>query len=298
MNDENGEYGDIVFAEREAGELPQQMFCNAIIDGKEERELKLVRTDILVKGEKKLSRIFKDYNISLPYAYSPYSRRAYVIMDSELDEKRSSIEFRDRDLFIGNMYRNVQFLPASKLSRYTEVTVNGQRFFRFRNMDENSFMTADGYDADICFFKRSGEQCIDILAEDHDTLDINVSKAQIMTVSPNIRGQFTNSVRNDVIAPVRIRTKADIVLAVKKYYQYPEEYADCSTSSNGCTIKDYPHGYKYDYSGGLSIGLANKNYCYLRFVKKYDDIFFEDRVNYFIAFMRYNYPEFYWVGVR
>lgn len=299
VSDFDEECKNIVFAEREISDVPSDsFFCRAIINGTEERELKLTRTDVLVRSEKKIADIFKAYNISAPYVYSPFARRAFIINDECIDPEHSEIEFCDKDLFVGEMYRNVQFIPSSKLSRYVLVTVNGQNFFRFKNVDEHSFMIADGDDADISFIKHSSEKCVDILAEDCETLDIGISMAEIKSVSENIKGQFTNAVRNEIINPVRIRTKADIVLAVKKYYPYPEEYAGCSQKTNGCTIKDYPNGYKYNYSGGLSIGLANKNYCYLKFEKKQDDIFFEDRVNCFISFMRYNYPEFYWVGVR
>ena len=296
------ELSNIVFIDREISQIPAfETTCRAIIDETQQITLKLKRTDILVKAEQIAADLFSQYNIAAPRIYSPYSRRAFCIENAP-DLQKHTVRFEDKDIFMGQLYWNINLTPANRLSadyrKPSEVTVGGQRFLRFRKIDKDSFRVVCGNDTDISFIKHNGTDHIDILTKDYQEHDIEFASISLGKVSDRVSRQFRNTVRKDVIAPSRIRTKADIADAVRKFYPFPEEYTGFSAKTNGDTIKDYPSGYKYRYNSVPEIARANKNYCYLCFENKNHDIFLEDRVNYFISFMRYNYPEFYWVGVR
>ena len=142
--------------------------------------------------------------------------------------------------------------------------------------------------------KRNGET-IDVEQSDFEA---SYLQYQMVTVKEIHTSQktFCNTVRNDSPIPDRIRTKADIRLAVHAYALLPEEFVGFFSKTNQNTLKGYPRHYKYPYSGALDVGRTSKNYCYLKFQQKKDDIFFEDRVEYLISFLRYQYPECYWVG--
>lgn len=295
--DENNE--NIVFVDCEISDISSYEGKHyAIIDGKEEREITLERTNIFIEKENIIFELFRFYNINMPCIYSPYARRAFVITDENINLKRNRIEFKDKKIFTGKLLWNIEITPASRLSRYKEVTVNGQNFIRFENSGKDDFIIIDSSDSGECFVKNSTERYIDIDVKSFETFSPEYFRVTIKNIITERKNKFVNSVNNNIIAPERIRTRADVGLAVNKYYPFPDEYKGFFMKTNNNTVKDYVSGYKYNYTGSLSVGLANKNYCYLKFENQNSDIFFEDRINHFIAFMRYNYPEFYWVGEK
>lgn len=270
----------------------------AILNGNKEIKVNLRRATSFVEKESLVFNLFKAYGIHIPCIYSPYARRAFVIENEDINLKRDKIVFKDKRIFKGILLWNLEVTPSNKLSRPKEVSVNGQSFIRFDNSGEDGFIIVDGIDSDVCFIKEGRNGFIDMAKKDYDLKNFEFSKIVIKEVKQGRKNQFSNVSNREGIAPSRIRTKADIHLAIEYFYEYPIEFITYFTKTNNNTIKDYPMYYKYDYSGNLNVGMANKNFIYLQFQDSKVDLFFEDRVNFFISFMRYNYPEFYWVGVK
>lgn len=114
-----------------------------------------------------------------------------------------------------------------------------------------------------------------------------------------LSNMFSPKLKDEIsVVPKNIFTEADIKLAVDVFYHYPNEYKGFSLSNTKEAIKAYTRDYNYSYNDLSEISRRNKNYCYLCFEDSGIDNFFIDRVNYFISFMRYNYPNFFWVGVK
>lgn len=307
---------NLVFVDCPCSEISnyEEHIHKVLIDGIE-KEVSLVHTDVFLEKEKIVFALFQAYNVFMPRIYNPYARRAFLVVEdfepiSEKDDeavlnektefvlnfKRQKIEFQDKHIFHGNLYWNLELIPSSKLARYNEVPVAGKQFvrIRFENIKKNSFIVIDGLDVENCPMKRNGET-IDVEQSDFEA---SYLQYQMVTVKEIHTSQktFCNTVRNDSPIPDRIRTKADIRLAVHAYALLPEEFVGFFSKTNQNTLKGYPRHYKYPYSGALDVGRTSKNYCYLKFQQKKDDIFFEDRVEYLISFLRYQYPECYWVG--
>ncbi len=270
----------------------------AILNGNKEIKVNLRRATSFVEKESLVFNLFKAYGIHSPCIYSPYARRAFVIENEDINLKRDKIVFKDKRIFKGRLLWNLEVTPSNKLSRPQEVSVNGQSFIRFDNSREDGFIIVDGIDSDVCFIKEGHNGFIDMAKKDYDLKNFEFSKIVIKEVKQGRRNQFSNVSDREGIVPSRIRTKADIHLAIEYFYEYPIEFITYFTKTNNNTIKDYPMEYKYNYSGNLNVGMVNKNFIYLHFQDSKVDLFFEDRVNFFISFMRYNYPEFYWVGVK
>lgn len=276
-----------------------------------DRKFKLERTNVFIEKERFLSATFRIYNINQPFVFSPYSRRAFEVF--ELDEKtneyvpvnfkRDNIQLELENVIYGKLLWNVSILPGSRI-RPKIVSVDGKEFMRYDNGDGSSFIIPEyAVKSEIYqnqfLFKYSDGKYIDVIKNDDSIEETNFMKITIHKNSIIKDYQFANVSNLHYAEPKRIRTKADIQLAVNKYYPEPKEYLGVfGNTTNDNTIKDYSKEYKYVYEDLSRETARNNNFCYLRFADSKKDNFFEDRVNFFISFMRYNYPNFYWVGVK
>ncbi len=292
---------NIVFLNQPAGELQ-----NAYDYETEGRKIRLERTNSFVLKESMISSMFSIYNIQQPTVFSPYARRAYKVF--EFDEKgdyvpvdlsKNKINFGDERIICAELCWNVEVLPDSKL-RPKNVIVNNIEYYRFQNCNQNSFICPDEYYEAFVPIKSSGENSIDILKKAYDNAQPKMNKITIIPVDAEAPERFSSLFERNVPCPQRLNNYADISIAVNKFYPNPKEFDGVVGSvTNSKSIKDYSSGYRYFYTDDFSeMCRKNRKYCYLRFVDSKDDIFFEDRVNFFISFIRYFYPDFYWVGVK
>ncbi|MCI5910037.1 MAG: hypothetical protein MRZ46_00095 [Oscillospiraceae bacterium] len=270
-------------------------------DGK---KFKLEKTDIFVKKEKMIADLFKLYNIHQPYIYSPYSRRAFKLF--ELNEKTNEYEpvnlkRNNYDLsqisgaVQGTLMWNVSITSSSQLRlRSTKAVIADEEFDRY-NRDENSFIIPENR-FDIYHLIKITDKYFYVKSDsDIDFMKIEIHENKINRLS----NMFSPKLKDEIsLIPKNIFTEADIKLAVDAFYHYPNEYKGFSLSNAKEAIKAYTRDYNYSYNDLSEISRRNKNYCYLCFEDSGIDNFFIDRVNYFIAFMRYNYPNFFWVGVK
>lgn len=275
----------------------------------ENKKIKLTRYYGFINKERILSSLFRMYNISLPFFYSPFSRRAFLVEEfddekqcyKDVDFKREHIDIDIENWMTGELYWNIRITEDSKL-RVKVVVNNTIEFIRYENCDENSYIIPaymnDSLDFPV-FYKETNDNYIDINKHEKEDYGIAFLKVEILENNIDREKQFPNIFANDFMPVKRIITKADIVFAVNNYYAVPEEYKGMNGGqTNFDTIKDYERDDRYTYDDFMDVAWKNKNYCYLMFSDSGKDKFFTDRVNCFISFMRYWYPNYYWVGVR
>lgn len=293
---------NIVFLNLPVNEL--QSAYDYEIDG---RKIRLERTNSFVLKESLISSMFSIYNIQQPTVFSPYARRAYKVLESDkngdyvpVDLSKNKINFENEQIIYAELCWNVEIIPDSKLRR-KNVIVNNIEYYRFQNCGQNSFICPDKYYESFVPTKTSSENSIDILKEAYDNSQQKVNKITIIPVDAETPERFSSLFnRNDVPYLQKLNNYADISIAVNKFYPNPEEFKGVAGfTANSESVKDYSSGYRYFYTDDFSeMCRKNKKFCYLRFADSNKDIFFEDRVNFFISFIRYFYPNFYWVGVK
>lgn len=275
-----------------------------IVEGK---KCKLEKTDIFIQKEKIISTFFRLYHINLPYIYSPYSRRAFKLYELNEDTNEYEPVNLKRDCYNlseipgaihGELMWNVT-ITESKQLRPNKTINNDLEFYRY-NCDEDSFIVPESEIdentiEDIKLYKIDNK-FIDV----RSNLEIDFMKIQINEYKNNISKTMFSSkiIEKNTIIPENIVTYADLKLAIDEFYLYPDEYNKHSYTNESIAVKSYSRDFDYSYNDLSTISRRNKNYFYLYFKDSGIDNFFIDRVNYFIAFMRYNYPNFYWVGVK
>lgn len=268
-------------------------------------KIKVERVTGFIKAERIISSIFRAYNICQPYIFSPYSRRAYrvTVFDEEANDyvplniKKNNICSKIKNVSVGKLFWNIEILPLAKF-RAENVVVNNNEFVRFNNCDNNTFIWLDSSDESVIFKKCADSQYIDISKEDYEKYRPDLIKVIIHKPDPWAKNCFKNISDQTVLAPERIISAADLRLAVQKYYPEPSEYKGCLEEKNNNKVKVYTEEYRYNYEELSPAIVKNKVVYYLKFENSGKDQFFADRVSFFISFMRYNYPNFYWVGVQ
>lgn len=273
-------------------------------DGK---KFKLEKTDVFVKKEKIISTLFRLYNIHHPYIYSPYSRRAFKLFELN----KATNEYEPVDLKINNydlskitgavqgtLMWNITVEPGNRL-RSKKTLVNNREFDRY-DCDKDSFIIpeseVDETSVDDIRLIKVSDAYVDV-ESGSDIEFMKVSLHEINNFQPVC--MYSNKLNSDnLLIPKNLFTKSDIKLAVDTYYSCPGEYVDFTFSNKKEAVKAYSRDFNYNYNDLSNISRRNKNFCYLCFKDSGVDNFFIDRVNYFIEFMRYNYPNFYWVGVK
>ena len=97
----------------------------------------------------------------------------------------------------------------------------------------------------------------------------------------------------------RIRSLADVKEVVETYAGHLLDYVTCNTEKaslgNVTEALEYSRDFCYSYPDYQN--LTARTTCYLKFKRKGDDIFFEDKISFLLSFLRYAYPEFAWKGV-
>lgn len=272
----------------------------------------LVRTDRYVQKERIIANVFKTYDINQPYCFSPFARRAfyinkwnekeqkYVPFDYQRNNICSSIQSEKNNIIFGDLYWNVEQINAEKKLRPKIIpSRNGIEYVRFENCDENTYICSGASNDAVRVERTCGGGCIDIYREDYENYRPQLLQIKIYPVDPSAENRFSNVYDRTIPLPVRAITEADVSQIIRKFYPFPDEYAGIEGHiTNNKTIKDYANRYRYVYDDISYISVSNKNFCYLYFEDSEVDKFFADRVNFFISFMRYCYPNFYWVGVR
>ena len=277
-----------------------------------DNRFQLVRTDIFIEKEKMIANLFRTYNICLPYCFSPYARRAfflniwdnkkkeYVAFEHKKNDLRDNIRVELKNIIFGNLYWNIEQISVEKKLRPKEIPCcDGKEFIRFENCDENTYICTSALNDAVRVERTSGKKYIDIYKPDYENYRPSLTQIKIYNADYNVENRYSNIYKREIPVPIRAITKADIALIVKKFYPLPDEYKGVEGyTTNSKTIKDYTKKYRYVYEDMSLISCKNRNYCYLCFEDSGVDKFFVDRVNFFISFMRYCYPNFYWVGVR
>ena len=117
-----------------------------------------------------------------------------------------------------------------------------------------------------------------------------------------VEKRFSNISDDNMNVPFmvqRIRSLADVKEVVETYAGHLLDYVTCNTEKaslgNVTEALEYSQDFCYSYPDYQH--LTARSACYLKFKRKDDDIFFEDKITYLLSFMRYAYPEFAWKGV-
>jgi len=281
--------------------------------GNQELEFSLVPFYDFYELEKSLEKTARQYEMDIPAIFSPFSRRAVkidinlnLLKDEEIDFNSIDFQLEKNNLtdilllnrtLVWNVKNKKQDeiqepLECSNKSIYSlfeipydiyEFATEDNEFFYIKTsaIDVKRYKNAiyinkEQEDDELCYEKWSIENFSDYYKKD-------------------LEYSFENFYENKIKIS-RIRTKADIDAI---FNQFKNDFAiyEGKIIQGKCPLNKiyaYERTDAYFYSNEKL--LQKGSVIYVKF-KKLQDKFFEDAVNYIMAFVNYNYPEFYFVGV-
>lgn len=284
-------------------------------DGTFDIEYRIEYYGVFLNSEKEIERLARQYNVTIPSIFSPWSRRAALIKLDIADERFEKIKKADIDLqFESNglldivekgktLIWNVDVVQEHEIPRPKEnidkeivaLFDNSFEILEF-SVDENEYILINSPYVGIKRYKN----CLYINTSDGITSsDLRYSKFIIKDVPisywDNLEDGFENFYTKNRVKLDRIRTEADIAYALECFNNSIVSYVGFSR-----TLRDFKNIHIYEkrdayyYTKGKA--LRSSSICYLHF-KMQKSWMAEDYVSYILAFMNYFYPEFYWVGV-
>lgn len=261
----------------------------------------------LLNQEKKIANLAEQYDISVPYIFSPWARRAVKIIDDK--------DNRNRDVLLSDyvLMWNVEF---KTITQSGSIAPNGDELvysYTF-NISENGFCYSMYKDVEINHLLEDNR--IELLTKHeilpdtveeviiHPLPEIVISKISSGKMMTGFKNMFKVHDKNKMTG--RLLTKADIEYVLKFFdYDFAGERFNCSLSCINPKHKAEIFGYKdklfhYEYPVEelrhyrrmrtlpvCEIGFEATNKKWLL-----------DYMEYVLGYMEYRYPEYIWRGVE
>lgn len=320
---------DLIFGE---DETPEHLNCDCFIDagydeldsfceqifrglavtvaGTKNFRYTLRRHDKFIRAEKILADVAAMYKIRRPVIFSPFARKAVEIFVEGIDPQEViSLDFQEQTQGL-RLIRNAKLCWNVKISD-VDTNLGG---------DVEEYFGSDGqliryeyfhtFDRDAKIFVLPNQHCDDVHISLGDERQIRLGYNSVLKTRVCRQFEFTDvEISDDTFTndfpltnpKLRLRTAGDFerVLAcfnaTRCGQKFPSHFVKGNPSKKLVTVYRREDRYHVATENLLLGNLRDKPICFVSFGG--DSIFKTDYVNFVLAYLAQNYPEFSWAGV-